>query len=183
MLSNPGVGGAHAFHLQYRRATGPASTEEVTTAVSTIERVREVVEPLLEEHGVGLYDLELAGTQLRITVETSDLEAIERLTRAISRGLDEADPITSRYTLEVSSPGLERTLRIPAHFAGAIGTAVKVKTKPDVEGDRRVEGVLTRADDEGITVGDRTLRYEEIERARTVFEWGSAARPKKAKVS
>jgi ribosome maturation factor RimP len=156
--------------------------EEVTIAVSTIERVREVIEPLLAARSVPLYDLELAGGHLRVTLETADLQVIEELTRAMSRALDEADPIDSRYTLEVSSPGLERPLRTPAHFAGAIGTPVKVKTKPEAtstadHGDRRVEGTLTAADDHGITVGERTLRYDEIERARTVFEWGPAPKP------
>jgi ribosome maturation factor RimP len=156
--------------------------EEVTIAVSTIERVREVIEPLLAARSVPLYDLELAGGHLRVTLETADLQVIEELTRAMSRALDEADPIDSRYTLEVSSPGLERPLRTPAHFAGAIGTPVKVKTKPEAtstadHGDRRVEGTLTAADDHGITVGERTLRYDEIERARTVFAWGPAPKP------
>ena len=151
--------------------------EEVTIAVSTIERVREVIEPLLAARSVPLYDLELVGGQLRVTLETADLQVIEELTRAMSRALDDADPIDSRYTLEVSSPGLERALRTPAHFAGAIGSPVKVKTKPEVDGDRRVEGTLTAADDHGVTVGERTLGYDEIERARTVFEWGLAPKP------
>ena len=153
----------------------------MTIAVSTIERVRETVEPLVASRGLSLYDLELSGTTLRVMVETGDLEVIESLTRAISHALDEADPIPAHYTLEVSSPGLERPLRTPTHFAGAIGSPVRVKTRPDVEGNRRVDGVLTAADDNTITVGDRTLRYDEIERARTVFEWTSTPKPGKAK--
>jgi ribosome maturation factor RimP len=156
--------------------------EEVTNAVSTIERVRDVIEPLLAARSVSLYDLELASGQLRVTIETADLQVIEELTRAMSRALDEADPINSRYTLEVSSPGLERALRTPAHFAGALGSPVKVKTRPEAattpdHSDRRVEGTLTAADDEGITVAGRRFRYDEIERARTVFEWGPASKP------
>ncbi len=73
-------------------------------------------------------------------------------TRTISRALDEHDPIDGRYALEVGSPGLERPLRTPAHYAGAVGTTVKVKTTPGVEGERRVEGTITAADDDGITV-------------------------------
>ena len=68
---------------------------------------------------------------------------------------------------------MERQLRTPEQFARAVGEMVKVKTKPDVEGDRRVEGVLSVADGEGITVGERTIAYHDIERARTVFEWGT----------
>jgi len=47
------------------------------------------------------------------------------------------DPIPGRYQLEVTSPGLERNLRTPAHYQGAVGTDVKVRTHPHVEGDRR----------------------------------------------
>ena len=59
---------------------------------------------------------------------------------------------------------------------------MKVKTKPGVDGERRVEGTVTAADDTSVTIESpegsvRTLRYEDIERARTTFEWGGA--PKK----
>jgi ribosome maturation factor RimP len=110
-----------------------------------------------------------------------DLDAIADITRDISAALDDADPMPDRYTLEVSTPGLERTLRIPSHYAGAVGERVKVKTSPSTEGDRRVDGVLTAADDEGFVVdtgtGQRRLSYGDVERARTVFEWGPPPKP------
>ena len=158
----------------------------MTIAVSTLERVRTVVEPLVSERGLALYDLELSGGVVRVLVETGDLEVIAALTRAISKALDEADPIDGRYTLEVSSPGLERALRTPAHFAGAKGTKVRIKAIADFDGDRRIEGILTAADDQTVTVGDdTTIRYDQIERARTVFDWGHSPKPgkPKAKVS
>ena len=91
------------------------------------------------------------------TVERSDgtsidIDAIAEATRIVSRELDVHDPIPSRYTLEVSSPGLERPLRTPAHFLRAVGQQVAVRTNPGVEGDRRVTGLLTTADDTGIVV-------------------------------
>jgi ribosome maturation factor RimP len=157
--------------------------------VSIVERVREIVEPLLERQSLALYDIELSGSQLRITVtaaqpdegRTVDLDAIAHATRLISVALDENDPIPSRYTLEVSSPGLERPLRTPAHFAGAVGSLVSVKTHPEIDGARRIKGELVAADDDGVTVGDVTLRYDDIEKARTVFEWGPAPKPGKSK--
>jgi len=148
--------------------------------VSIVERVREVVDPLLESQSLTLYDLEVSGSQVRITVDAPggvDLEAIARATRAISAALDEHDPIPSKYTLEVSSPGLERALRTPAHFVAAVGTLVSVKTNARVDGERRIKGTLMAADDDGITVDDRTLQYSEIEKARTVFEWGPTPNP------
>jgi ribosome maturation factor RimP len=157
--------------------------------VSIVERVREIVEPLLARQSLTVYDIELSGSQLRITVDAPrqedgrsvDLEAIAHATRIISVALDEHDPIPSKYTLEVSSPGLERPLRTAAHFAGAVGLTVSVKTNARVDGERRIKGTLAAADDDGITVGDHTLRYDEIEKARTVFEWGPAPKPGKTK--
>jgi ribosome maturation factor RimP len=156
---------------------------------TTVERVRELVEPLVAEADLDLYDLDLGGGVLSVLVDApggADIDAISRLARTISRALDEHDPIEGRYALEVGSPGLERPLRTPAHYAGAIGTTVKVKTRPGVDGDRRVEGTIAAADDSTVTIrtadgDDRTISYDDIERARTTFEWGSAAKPDKKK--
>ncbi len=148
--------------------------------MSAADRVRDLVAPLVESAGLRLYDLELSGGVLRVLVDReggADMGAISDLTRAVSRALDEHDPIQGSYTLEVSTPGLERPLRLPEHYAGAVGATVKVKTLPGVEGERRVEGRITHADDAAVTLraadgSERTLRYDEIERARTTFEWG-----------
>src|SRR5205807_6637758 len=101
-----------------------------------------------------------------------DIDAISEAATAVSAVLDEHDPVPAKYTLEVSSPGLERPLRTPAHFRRFVGTTVSVRTQPEVDGDRRVQGTLESADDNGITVAGRRLTYAQIERARTVFEWG-----------
>jgi ribosome maturation factor RimP len=155
--------------------------------LSVTDRVRDLVLPLLRERSLDLYDVEQAGPVLRVVVDTSsglDLDVLADATRAVSRALDEADPISGRYTLEVTSPGLERPLRTPQHFARAVGEKVKVKTAPGVDSDRRVEGILAAADPEGIAVrtGDddttiRRLGYGEIDRARTVFDWGPSGSP------
>ena len=152
--------------------------------MSTADRVQLLVTPLLEGAGLELYDLELNGGVLRILVDREggpDIDAISQVARAISRTLDEHDPIDGHYTLEVSTPGLERPLRTATHFRRAIGSEVKVKTHPQVEGDRRIEGTVTAADDDTCTITgvdgtQRTLRYDEIERARTVFVWGPSDR-------
>src|SRR5205823_10788820 len=76
--------------------------------VSIVERVREIVEPLLARHSLEVYDVELNGSQLRVTVdrlagaaEGLDLDTIAQATRLVSLALDEHDPIDARYTLEV----------------------------------------------------------------------------------
>jgi len=149
------------------------------------EKLHQIVATPLADLGIEVSDIELAGGLLRVTVERTDgmaldIDAITEATRIVSRELDIHDPIPSRYTLEVSSPGLERPLRTPAHFVRAVGQQVAIRTMPGVEGDRRVAGMLTTADDAGIVVTSesndgpvaRRLGYSEIERARTVFEWG-----------
>jgi ribosome maturation factor RimP len=150
------------------------------------EQVGALVEPLLENRGLELVDVEHGGGFLRVIVDRDggvDLDSLSELTRQVSGVLDEADPVPGGYTLEVSSPGLERPLRTPTHFRRAIGTKVAVRTMAGTEGARRVTGTLTDADEHGITIepdGDgeqRRLEYGDIERARTVFEWGPAPRP------
>jgi ribosome maturation factor RimP len=149
--------------------------------MGTEDAVRQLVEPLLAARGLELFDVELRGAVLRISVDrqdTLDLDTISEASEVVSAALDNEDPVPGKYTLEVSSPGLERPLRTPAHFRRFVGTTVSVRTHSDVEGERRIQGNLDAADDEGITVAGRRLAHSEIERARTVFEWGPT--PKRA---
>jgi ribosome maturation factor RimP len=152
--------------------------------MTTADRLRELIEPIAAERGAVVFDLEFGAGKLEVTVDRSggiDMEAIAAITRAISRQLDETDPIPGHYTLEVSSPGLERALRTPEHFAWAVGQKVSIKTVPDLEGDRRQQGTIASADDHAVTIatgdGTRTISYDDIEKARTVFEWGGQPKP------
>jgi ribosome maturation factor RimP len=155
--------------------------------MSVPERVRTLIEPLVAAQDLELFDLEQAGPVLRVTVDKVggvDMSAIAATTRAISRALDEHDPIAGQYTLEVSSPGLERPLRTPAHWAWAVGKPVSVKTTPNHPVGRRFSGTVTSATDDDVTlaldepVGESlTLPLSEIEKARTTFEWGPAPKP------
>ena len=151
---------------------------------STVERVRAVVEPVVTAAALDLYDVELAGAVVRVLVDRAggvDLSVLGEVTRRVSEALDADDPLPGRYTLEVSSPGLERKLRTPEHFATALGKQVRVRTVAGTEGERRVEGELLAADPDGLTVaaadGERRIAYAEVERARTVFEWGPTPPP------
>ena len=142
----------------------------------------DALSPLLEARGLDLVDVELHGSELTVFVDCEggvNLDTLGEATRAISAALAEIDPLPGRYTLAVSSPGLERRLRTPAHFARAVGEAVTVRVHAGTSDVRRVKGTLESADETGFTLvgpdlpdGSLRIAYDEIERARTIFEWG-----------
>ena len=152
------------------------------------ELVRELVEPLLASTDLELIDVEIQGPILRLSLDRPggiDLEAIAGISRVITAALDESDPMPDSYQLEISSPGLERPLRTPEHFSRFIGSKISVRTLPGTPGERRLTGLLTGADSFGVDLdaegsGPTRVGYDQIERARTVFEWGPGPKPGKA---
>lgn len=145
------------------------------------ERMRILIAPLVAETDAHLYDLEFDSGVLRVTVDSEggvDMGVIGSLTRSISRMIDEQDPIPGQFTLEVSSPGLERPLRTPEHFSRAIGEKVNVKARAGVDGDRRFQATVVAVDADGVIFdNERSLGFDQVERARTVFDWGPAPKP------
>lgn len=156
-----------------------------------IERVTSLIAPIVSDLGLDLYDIEYSGGVLRVVVDTQpggpegvSLDNISLITRLVSREFDHSDPIPGRYTLEVSSPGLERTLREPRHFHREVGKVVAVKLESPLNGERRVQGDLVAANEEGITVRltdknmtEVNIPFSNIDRAKTVFNWGPAPKP------
>ena len=149
-------------------------------------RLETLVAPVLETEGLALYDLTVTGQgksrTVRVSVERTDgqpldLDAIASASRALDPVLEEDDTLRGAYTLEVSSPGLERPLRRPDHFQRARGQVVSCK----VPGQERMRGVLMNADDTGFDLdvdGDtRHIAYTDASNVRTVFEWGADAAP------
>ena len=147
-----------------------------------VDELMAMLQPVIRGADLELVDVEMRSGVLLVTVDRPggvDLQALTDANRAVSGVLDDKDPIPHRYTLEVSSPGVERRLRTPAHFTKAVGETVAVKTRPQVPGERRLRGRLLAADDEGFELateggaeGRVRLSYTDIDRARTVFEWG-----------
>jgi ribosome maturation factor RimP len=140
---------------------------------------------LLSGLGLELYDVELSAGSLNVTVTAEggvDLDALTEANRAISQWLDANDPIPGRYTLDVSSPGLERTLRTPEHFASAVGERVTLRERRSGESTRRLEGTVRSAGPDAVVLedailGEVTVPLASVERARTVFIWGAEAKP------
>jgi ribosome maturation factor RimP len=91
----------------------------------------------------------------------------ERVTRVL-------DAYRTDYTIDVSSPGPERPLRKPAHFAAVIGRRVSVRTETEIDGRTRVRGEVSAADDDAVTVetAEATLRipYDVIVRGNLIDE-------------
>jgi ribosome maturation factor RimP len=159
------------------------------------ERLAAVLEPVVRDLGLELYDVELGGTArartLRVLVDRDggvDLDAITSATEALTPVLDGdaevAKVLPGSYLLEVSSPGLERPLRTPAHFTRAVGDAISLKSRDAQGAVTRRRAVLAAADDGGIEIeieGARErVEYGDIVASHTVFEWGPAPKPGKS---
>ena len=144
--------------------------------------------PIVADLGLTLHDVEITKALIRVTIHKDggvSLDQLAEVNRAISEHLDANEPFEGRYTLEVSSPGVERKLRRPDHFTAALGEIVSIKTATDFDTmpGRRVEGELVEVSHEGIVVapddggGTVALHFDQIDKARTVFAWGGGAKP------
>lgn len=132
------------------------------------DRIHAVVDPIVDELELELVDLVYGGGRLKITIDHPDgldTQQLTKATRMISHEMDLADPISGTYTLEVSSPGVERPLRTPDHYARSIGEQVALKLRPNAENLRRVKGELISSDEAAVTVvnddGEHTISYDQ----------------------
>lgn len=173
---------------------GSAVANDFGSAVAN--KVAGLVAPMAEALGLQIYDIDYSGGTLRVVLDTPpgqpagvSLDDLSLVTRQLGRELDHSDPVPGRYTLEVTSPGLERTMRRPEHFAREVGKTVNVRLHAPVNGSRRIQGQLVAATATSITVRDGDslvdvdVAISDIERARTVFEWGGAEKPGKSPAS
>ena len=143
------------------------------------EALIRLLEPTIERLGFELADLELKlggrDGMLRIFIDKPDgidIDDCEAVSRQVSAILDVEDPLPGHYTLEVSSPGMDRTLTKPAHFQRFMGENVRVKLRFPVDGRRNFRGELKSADEEKIEVEvdgqSFSLPLKTIESARLV---------------
>lgn len=126
-----------------------------------MEAIQELLEPTLSHMGYQLYALQQAGPggrTLRIAIDKNDgfisIADCERVSHVAGPLLDQADLIPSSYTLEISSPGAERTLRNRAEYERFVGKRVNVRYRSG-EAEVALEGVLAGVDDAGITIRGR----------------------------
>jgi ribosome maturation factor RimP len=143
-----------------------------------------LVRPVVEGAGFELFDVSFGGSGgariLRVTVDRDgglDVDTIASLSDKIARRLDLEGFGEGRYELEVSSPGIERPLKTPAHYARAVGARVKVKTVSPIDDAQVHEGVLLAADETRIELDvdgtTRAIPLARIASARTVVDWSA----------
>ena len=126
---------------------------------STVAVAEELAAPVLEELGLELWDVrfekEGGGWFLRYFIDKPGgvtIDDCERFSRAVDPLLDEADPISQSYCLEVSSPGVERELTRDSHFEACKGEKIKLRLIRALEGKPDFSGVLEDTDGKQITV-------------------------------
>jgi ribosome maturation factor RimP len=142
------------------------------------EDLIELLEPTVNDLGYELVDLDLRegrGGLVRLFIDKDPavtLADCEYVSGQVGDLLDVEDPLPGGYVLEVSSPGLDRRLRTPDHFAAAVGSEIRVELKRAVDGRRRFRGHLIAADAAGIEIegdGNRwQLPLAEVSTARVV---------------
>lgn len=147
------------------------------------DQLSELLGPIVAGLGYELWELEYVsrgGGLLRLYIDAPEgitLEDCERVSRTVSEALDVADPIPGEYTLEVSSPGLDRVLRRPAHFERFTGEQVKLEMMQPVDGRKRFAGRLLRVEGQHVTLEldgaasgaeTVTLPIDDIHKARLV---------------
>ena len=136
------------------------------------------IDNIVRANGAEFYDTETASegeqTIYRVYVTKEggiSLDLCAEISRELSPLLDVTPPMGGKYTLEVSSPGLERKLTKPKHFQSSIGEKVKFK----IIGVDKGKGTLVSADESGITVetkhGEESYDYAQLGTVKTYIEW------------
>ena len=147
----------------------------------TGDELAKLLEPTVERLGYELADLEARlggkGGLIRVFIDKPDgidLDDCEKVSLAVSALLDVEDPVPGNYSLEVSSPGLDRKLTKVEHFQRFEGETVKVQMRFPIEGRRRFRGTLVSSNDENIVVEvdgeSHSLPLKTIDTARLVPE-------------
>ncbi len=155
------------------------------------EELRTLIEPIVTDHGLELMDADLVRGrgpwQLRVTVDTPagdgqvSVESCAEVSREVATQLDAADAIAQAYTLEVSSPGLDRPLAREKDFVAAAaedGSDVKIETRVPLEGRRRFRGRLVGFDGETARVAvdgqEFAIPFAQVAKANVVYQFSSA---------
>jgi ribosome maturation factor RimP len=162
------------------------------TQVEVIQRIWAQVEPIAVGEGLEVVDIEFhregRGNTLRVYLDQAggggvDLDALTRVSRQLGDVLDVYDFIPGPYNLEVSSPGVNRRLRLPDHFRRYIGQRVRVRATAPINGRRTLLGVLRAVEADGVVVADDGredfVPFDAIAQANHEYDFGSKRNPPK----
>jgi ribosome maturation factor RimP len=152
------------------------------------QKVLSIIEPVCEGSGYELVDLsyqrESNGWVVRVFIDNGDgtvgFQDCEKVSRELSAVLDVEDPIPTAYSLEVSSPGVERPLRTEEHFVRFAGQEAKVVLEEGVDGRRNYRGIINGADDGHILItvdgNDFRLPLVDLKHAKLIVDWDDVLR-------
>ncbi|HUU44817.1 MAG TPA: ribosome maturation factor RimP [Acidobacteriota bacterium] len=136
---------------------------------SIVERLQDTAGNVATRYGLELVELlhHRAGRYqtLRVLVDKVGgvtIEECEAVSRRLAADLDALDLIAGRYTLEVSSPGLDRPLKTTADFRRKIGRAVTLRFKENEKKTQTITGTIEDVDDTAVTIGDRTIEWARV---------------------
>ena len=145
-------------------------------------KTEQLLSPIAEKYGVEIYDVEYVkeGSDWYLRAYIDKPEGVnivdcENVSRALSDALDVEDYIPDAYILEVSSPGLGRTLKKDRHFEKSLGEEVEVKTYKPIDGQKEFTGILEAYDADTITIGDNGNSMEK-NKTTYVFKRSEIAR-------
>ena len=144
--------------------------------------VQELAEQAASGHGVEVLELKLRGQGrgrvLSVMLDADDpveADVVERVSKDLSRALDQADPLAGSYILEVTTPGLGRPLRSARDFRRQRGHEVSIVRGGDGDGTDTVQGVVVAADDEAVTLdvdGSQVrVPLSDVVRGKVVLPW------------
>jgi ribosome maturation factor RimP len=151
---------------------------------ATVSRVWEMAAPLVEGEGMEIVDIELrhegsrGGRVLRLYLDKEggpNVDDLSRVSRQLSDLLDTHDAVDGTYTLEVSSPGINRPLKRPEHFARFVGKRIRVRTRDMINGRRSFLGTLQEVLEDQITLKQDGAQYQipfcVIEKSNYEHDW------------
>jgi len=145
-------------------------------------RTEKILEPIAESFGVNIYDVEYVkeGSEfyLRAYIDKDGgvtIDDCENVSRALSDALDKEDFISDAYILEVSSPGLGRSLKKERHYLNSLGEEVEIKTYKPIDGIKEFTGIL-KGYDKGVVIietsmGDMTFTQDMIAKASLTVDF------------
>ena len=152
----------------------------------TITRVWQLAGPLAEGEGMEIVDIDFrhegsrGGRVLRLYLDKEggpNMDDLSRVSRQLSELLDAQDTIDGAYTLEVSSPGINRPLKKPAHFARFVGKRIRVRTWDLVDGRRSFLGILGQVVEDSVILTQEGKRYQipfsMIEKSNYEHDWSA----------